>query len=258
MLKAGDTVSWDIPSPAHNFVAEELPLDILFEDEYFLLLNKPAGMLVHPVRNEQTGTIANAVLGYYRRIDYKGGFHPVHRIDRNTSGALLVAKTAEGQHLLSTCDNQKKLGREYLAIVRQEPNLLLGGECFMNRAKHNFIVDAPIARIDGVRHGIDFAHGKCACTHVEILCENADGYKLLRLTLDTGRTHQIRVHMAHIGMPLTGDALYGDDMGIALRQMLHSTKIIFTHPFSGEKICVAAPLPQDFTNVLRKTGLQEQ
>ena len=260
MLKPGDVVSWDLPTPNHSFIAEDLPLDVLFEDEYFLIVNKPPAMLVHPVRQEQTGTVANAVLGYYRRTNGEGGFHPVHRIDRNTSGALLMAKTAEGQHLLSTCATKKKVLREYFAVARQLP-AVSGNDSFcvngVSGTECGFVVNAPIARIEGVRHGVDFVCGKQACTHGEVLRKTVDGYRLLRLNLDTGRTHQIRVHMAYIGMPLAGDELYGGDMSMAFRQMLHSAKIMFTHPFYGENICVTAPWPQDFADVLHKTGLKK-
>ncbi len=237
MLKGGDRVSYSLPDATPSFAAEDLPLDIIFEDEYFLILNKPAPQLVHPVKKEQRGTVANAVLGYYQKTNQPCGFHPVHRLDRNTTGVLLIAKSPEMQHIMST-KNGKKFSREYLAAARGIISPPQG------------IIDAPIARAEGVRHIVS-SEGKPAQTAYQTMAF-VGGLSLLRLKLFTGRTHQIRVHLAYKHCPLLGDELYNENFAAPIfngqvfrRQALHAFGLTFIHPVKGEFMDFRAELPPD-------------
>ena len=230
-IKSGDELCWHLAEES-RIASENIPLDILYEDAALLIVNKPAGMLVHPTGGEYSHTLANAVLFHYEAHGEKHAFHPVHRLDRQTSGLVLIAKEAHVQHLLSAPDKMS-MERIYLAIIEGAPPEPCG------------TIDAPIARRPGsIIERMVSSAGQPAVTHYETLCTK-NGLSLLSLRLETGRTHQIRVHLAHIGYPLLGDDLYGGTKERISRQALHATRLCLRHPFSGKTVAVTAALPRD-------------
>ena len=254
-LKEGDTVEIKIPEPEpYEAVAEDIPLDIVYEDEDVIVINKPSGMVVHPAPGNYTGTLVNALLYHCRdSLSGIGGvMRPgiVHRIDKDTSGLLVVAKNDPSHKNLSEQLEHHGVVREYHAIVR-------GGF-----KSDTGTVDAPIGRhpVDRKRMAVltsPDAHAKDAVTHYEVL-ERYGESSYLKLYLETGRTHQIRVHMSHLGHPLLGDEVYTstktrfEKLHPALfdGQMLHAKRLSFIHPRTGEKIEVECELPQNFLRAL--------
>ncbi len=241
LLHGGDVLSYDLPPAAQDILPEQIPLDIRYEDEDLLIVNKPAGMLVHPTPSCIRGTLANALLGLYRSRGLDTAFHCVHRLDRLTSGLILAAKRPEIQHLLSTKDG-KLFHREYLAIAEGVLEPPEG------------TIDAPIARSpDSIITRRVAPEGKPAVTRYrteKVWEREGQRYSLLRLSLVTGRTHQIRVHLSHLGHPLLGDDLYGGSRALIQRQALHAARISLTHPLSGQPIDIHAELPRDMQRLL--------
>ena len=236
MLHTGDLISYELPVIS-SVVPEQLPLSIVYEDEDLLVLDKPAGQLVHPTTREAHGTVANAVLGLYAARGSRLDFHPCHRLDRNTTGLLLIAKHPEIQYQIA---KQNTLTRAYLALIE---GLLTPTEG---------TVDAPIARaLPSIILRRVSPDGKPARTHYKT--ERTDGkYTLLRLHLETGRTHQIRVHLAHLGHPLLGDDLYGGSTELIARHALHSAQLTLTHPRTHENLTVTSPLPEDMARIISR------
>jgi len=231
-----------------------IPLTVVYEDEHYLVVDKPAGLLVHPTSLQPGGTLADAVrhyLGAKNGAPLSGpgpGFYPVHRLDRRTSGLILIAKNPLAQHLL-TSGQQRRLNRRYLGIA---------AGCIREDAGR---IDAPIARRPGsIIERMVHASGQTAITHFRVLRrfaapaagEAAGAATLLELELETGRTHQIRVHLAHIGHPLLGDDLYGGPAGLIGRQALHAHRLSFAHPWQDRPIELAAPLPPDMRELVTK------
>lgn len=235
MLRAGDIVSYELPIIS-SVIPEQLPLAIVYEDEDLLVLDKPAGQLVHPTTREAHGTVANAVLGLYEARSMPLDFHPCHRLDRNTTGLLLIAKHPEVQYQIA---KQDALVREYLALIEGSLTPAEG------------TINAPIARaLPSIILRCVSPDGKPARTHYRT--ERTDGrHSLLRLRLETGRTHQIRVHLAHLGHPLLGDDLYGGSMDEITRHALHSARLTLTHPRTGEHLTIETPLPMDMAHIVR-------
>lgn len=237
LLEAGDrlTVHLTEKQGSGSIVPVPMKLNILFEDEHILIVNKPAGMPVHPSQGNYGNTLANGIAAYMEEKGVDFVFRAVNRLDRDTSGLLVIAK-----HMLSSCilSDQVKdhtIHREYAAIVcgRTEPH---GTIC------------APIARKDGstIERIVDEEHGESAVTHYQTIAYDPEtDLSSIRLLLETGRTHQIRVHMKHIGHPLPGDFLYNPDYRHIGRQALHSAYLRFTHPITGEWMEFYAPLPED-------------
>ena len=233
MLKDGDWIAYDLPIVS-SVIPESLPLSIIYEDDDLLVLDKPAGQLVHPTTKETHGTMANAVRGYYAACGVHLDFHPCHRLDRNTSGLLLIAKHPEVQYQIM---RQNALRREYLALI--EGTIMPPAGC----------IDAPIARaLPSIILRCVAEDGKPARTHYETQRTNGN-YSLLRLWLDTGRTHQIRVHLAHCGHPLLGDDLYGGTTEPIARHALHSAHLTLVHPRTKEVLILTAPLPRDMAQI---------
>ena len=221
---------------------QQIPLAICYEDEDLLVIDKPAGMPVHPSAAHQRDTLANAVTGYYRAKGEIRPFRCINRLDADTSGLIIVAKNMLSAALLGKAMQQRMIRREYLAVVC---GTLTGSGT----------VHAPIARVKpgDVRRQVDFLCGDDAITHYKSLLCHAP-YSLLSLHLETGRTHQIRVHMASIGHPLLGDAVYGPaKCPYKLQgQTLHAGILGFVHPRTGEYMEFSAPLPEYFEELLRK------
>lgn len=217
----------------------ELPLDIIYEDEDLLVINKPADMPIHPSLNNYENSLANALAWYFAKQNKPFVFRCINRLDRDTSGLTIVAKHMLSGGILSSMVAERAIHREYLAIVRGHISPESG------------TIDAPIGRKGDsiIERQIDYVGGERAVTHYA-LKEYKNGHSLLSIHLETGRTHQIRVHMKHIGFPLIGDYLYNPDMEYMTRQALHSHRLQFTHPITGESMDFTAPLPVDMLKVL--------
>lgn len=251
-LSDGDEVIICIPDPVpYEAKAENIPLDIIYEDEDLLVVNKPKGMVVHPAAGNYDGTLVNALL--YHCGDSLSGINGVlrpgivHRIDKDTSGLLIVAKNDHAHKLLAEQIKAHSFTREYEAIV------------FGNLKNDEGTVDAPIGRhpVDRKKMCITPKNSKNAVTHYHVL-ERLKGYTYIRCMLETGRTHQIRVHMASLGHPVSGDTVYGvkNEKVPFTGQCLHARKIGFVHPSSGEYIEFTSPLPDYFEQFLSKLRRQ--
>lgn len=218
---------------------EDMKLDIVYEDEDILIINKPSGIPTHPSQGHFTGTLANGVAAHYIKNGEEHTFRAVNRLDKDTSGLMCVAKNSYSHARLVSGIKNSSLRRKYRAIVIGTPD-----DCG--------VIDAPIDREDGLKRCVADT-GKNAVTHYRLL-ESHGGYSLVELELETGRTHQIRVHMAYIGHPLLGDWLYGkEDKELFLRQALHSSYLELIHPVTFEKLCFCAELPDDMREFLIKT-----
>ena len=233
------TVHIQEPESSPNIPPVKLPLDIVYEDEDIVVVNKPAGMPVHPSLNNYENSLANGLMYYYQEQGKPFIFRCTNRLDRDTSGLTVVAKHMVSSSILSSMGMRHEITREYLAIVR---GVLKPSEG---------TIDAPIGRTGSsmIERKIDFENGERAVTHYRAIKEQ-NGHSLISLILETGRTHQIRVHMKYIGHPLVGDYLYNPDMEYIDRQALHSHRLSFTHPVTGEKMEFTAPLPADMRKIL--------
>lgn len=277
-VHAGEGVTVLVPPPAPpGLEPEEIDLSIPYEDEHLLVVDKPAGLVTHPARGHATGTLVHGLLG--RQI--AGGEHPqrpgiVHRLDRDTSGLLIVARDEETHRRLTRMLTERRIKRTYVALVHGLFETSTG------------TIEAPVGRDASQRKKMAVAYGagRDAVTHFRVVkswpgrggagvpagetgegggeregrerggAEVEEGLTLLEISLETGRTHQIRVHLAAIGHPVAGDRVYGrrrDVLGIG-RQFLHAAKLAFKHPVTGENIEVEAPLPPDLEAALRRLG----
>ncbi len=240
-LSSGDTLIIHIQETecSEKIPPAKIPLNIVYEDEDIIIINKPAGMPIHPSMNNYTNSMANGLAWYYKEQDKPFIFRCCNRLDRDTSGLTVVAKHLVSGNILSTMVRRREIHREYLAISRGEVTPRSG------------TITAPLARKPGtiIERTVDFEHGEKAITHYQVV-EVKNGHSLVSLQLETGRTHQIRIHMKYIGYPLIGDYLYNPDMELISRQALHSHKLSFSHPITGEAIEFTAPLPEDMKRVL--------
>lgn len=253
-LTAGDELTIKITEneSSENIVPIPLPLEILYEDEDLLVLNKPAGMPIHPSQNNHDNSLANALAWHYQKLGQPFVFRCINRLDRDTSGLTIVAKHMVSAGILGSYVANKSalsvtdssipaagLTREYLAISK--------GEVIPPQGT----IDVPLGRKPGsiIERCVDFENGEKAVTHYQVLSVK-NGHSLLSLTLETGRTHQIRIHMKHLGFPLIGDYLYNPDMTLISRQALHSHRLRFQHPITHETMEFTAPLPADMQKVL--------
>lgn len=240
-LKAGDRLLVRIQETesSRNIPPVCAPLSIVYEDEDLIVVNKPAGMPIHPSLNNYTNSLANALAWYYQQQGKPFIFRCCNRLDRDTSGLTVVAKHLVSGNILSTMTKKKEVRREYLAVVRG------------HIVPESGIISAPLARKGGtiIERVVDFDRGEPAVTHYHLVRE-ANGHSLVALQLETGRTHQIRIHLKHLGFPLVGDYLYNPDMEYISRQALHSFRLSFPHPITGEAMDFTAPLPEDMRNIL--------
>jgi 23S rRNA pseudouridine1911/1915/1917 synthase len=241
-LAGGEHLEFDTPErPPTELAPEEMELRIAFEDEHLVVVDKPAGLVVHPAPGHATGTLVHGLLAH----DVAGGDADrpgiVHRLDRDTSGLMVVARSEEAHQRLQALVRRRELERHYLALVVGRPRSRRGR------------IEAPIGRDrrDPMRHSLDTETPRDAVTHFEVV-ELLPSHALLDVKLETGRTHQIRVHLAAIDLPVAGDAVYGRPHELGLqRQFLHAARLTFTHPFSGEGIQVESPLPEDLQTAAR-------
>lgn len=258
-LRAGDEISGQIPPPEPvRFTAEPIPLDILFEDEYLIAVNKPAGMVVHPAPGHYSGTLVNALLHHCPDIEGSstGKLRPgiVHRLDKDTSGTLVIAKTPASLENLAMQFKMRDVKKKYLAIVCGSPK---------NNSGH---ITLPIGRHPVLRKkmSVTSKHLRSAETFWTVH-KRFEGASLLTINIKTGRTHQIRVHCRAISHPVIGDPIYGSPKRIKAlpepaatfartlkRQMLHAKSLEFTHPVSKKKIRVQSPMPEDMENMILK------
>lgn len=244
-LKPNDTVEISLPPPAPiEAEPENIPLDIVYEDDWLMVVNKPRGMVVHPAAGNETGTLVNAALYHAKGSlsGINGSMRPgiVHRIDKDTTGLLVIAKNDEAHKSLTSQLADRSLSRIYKALVNG--NVLDDGGT----------VNAPIARSDKDRKKMAVTEGGRKAVTDYTVTERFGEYTLVQCKLRTGRTHQIRVHMKHIGHSLVGDKAYGiKNERFALEgQLLHAEKISFIHPATGERAEFSCPLPEDFEHVL--------
>ena len=248
ILKKGDVVKVSIPEPQKIEVKpEKIHLDIIYEDKDIIVVNKERGMVVHPSFGNNTGTLVNALLEHCKNSlsDINGIIRPgiVHRIDKDTTGLLIVAKNNVAHEVLSEMLKEHLVKRVYYAIV--------DGVIVENLGE----IDAPIGRhnFDRKKMAVNTGKGKKAITHFEVI-ERFSRCTYIRLKLETGRTHQIRVHMAYIGHPVWGDPVYGKKVkGKEFKgQLLHAGELEFNHPVKNDKMLLKAPLPQDFDEALKE------
>jgi len=246
-LTGGESVEFEPPpAPKSTLEPEAMDLAVPYEDEHLLIVDKPAGLVVHPAPGHASGTLVHGLLAH----DVEGGDEPdrpgiVHRLDRDTSGLLVVARSPEAHRRLQELVRVRALTREYLALVVGRPR------------SHKGTIDAPIGRDrnDAQRHSLDTDTPREAVTHFEV-AELLPRHALLRVTLETGRTHQIRVHLQAIELPVAGDPTYGRPGELGLqRQFLHAARLAFDHPFTGERVDVRSPLPADLEPALAAARL---
>jgi 23S rRNA pseudouridine1911/1915/1917 synthase len=238
-LAGGEEIEADLPEPARALEAEDVGLRIAYEDEHLMVVDKPAGVVVHPAAGHTTGTLVHGVLAHGASGGEQGRPGIVHRLDRDTSGLLVVARSDEAHRRLKDMARRRELERTYLALVRGRPRSRAGR------------IDAAIGRDrrDPTRQSLTTDTPRNAVTYFELV-EQLGEHALLRVRLETGRTHQIRVHLAAIGLPVLGDAVYGAPDPVLGRQFLHAARLAFTHPFTGERVEIESPLPADLAGYL--------
>lgn len=245
-IEAGDFIEVEIPKPEKATIkGENIPLNIIFEDERLIVVDKPAGMVVHPALGNYSGTLVNALLYHTDKLSASGDGRPgiVHRLDKDTSGLLIVAKDEMAHSFLARQFDKRTTDKRYITVVEGVVQL------------DNGIIEYPIGRHprDRKKMSVKFSEAKSAVTRYKVL-ERFKDKTLLEIKPETGRTHQIRVHMAYIGHPVAGDKTYGikkKDVPIA-RQALHAAEISFLHPTTKERVRFKSPLPPDLTGLIAK------
>ena len=241
-LAGGEELEFEAPAPVTStLVPEEMDLRVPYEDEHLLVVDKPAGLVVHPAPGHAQGTLVHGLLAY----DVEGGDEPerpgiVHRLDRDTSGLMVVARSPEAHRRVQELVQEREVTLEYLALVVGRPRSQRG------------TIEAPIGRDrrDAMRHSLDTDTPRDAVTHFEVE-ELLPRHALLRVGLETGRTHQIRVHLAAVDLPGAGDPMYGraGELGLE-RQFLHAARLAFPHPVTGAAVEVSSPLPPELETAL--------
>ncbi len=242
---AGDVISVDLPEEKSDFPPEDIPIDPVYEDDDLLIINKQPGIIVHPTKGHPVHTIANGLMKYMADTGQSFKIRFVNRLDMDTTGLLIVAKNSHAQDDLTKQMKANATEKRYIAIA----NGII--------EEDSFTIDLPIGRPDPerVERGVMKEGGYPSVTHVKVLQRfpKDGGHTLVELLLETGRTHQIRVHMSHIGHPLTGDSLYGGEAPELIgRQALHACMLSFRHPATGEKMIIEAPIPDDLKEVMEK------
>ncbi len=238
----GDVIGIRLPEETSDFPPEDIPIDVLFEDDDLLIINKQPGIIVHPTKGHPTSTIANGIMKYMLDTDQSFKIRFANRIDMDTSGIVICCKNANAQNDISSQMRSQTVVKKYIAIVHGSVD------------RDEFTIDLPVGREsqETIRRSVMYEGGKDAVTDVKVLRRYAD-YTLVELSLHTGRTHQIRVHLSHIGHPIIGDSLYdGDAPGLIDRQALHAYRISFLHPVSKERIEIEAPFPKDIETAIAK------
>ncbi|AJD90740.1 RNA pseudouridine synthase [Jeotgalibacillus malaysiensis] len=241
----GDKVKIYFPpeTRSDSLIPEDLSLEVLYEDSFLIAVYKPAGMNTIPSRDAQTGSLANALAGYYDKHAIAAGIHIATRLDKDTSGVVLAAKYAHIHHLVSEMQQANLVNREYIGIAEGHVS------------EDDGTIDQPIARKpDSIITRMVDSQGRRAITHYKKLAEG-DRHTMLSFKLETGRTHQIRVHTSWLGYPLAGDDLYGGTCELISRQALHCKKLLLPHPVTRTELTIESPLPGDLTLLMKKTGM---
>lgn len=240
ILHTGDVLTLNLieNESSENIVPTNLPLEIVYEDDDILVINKNSNTPIHPSQGNYNNTLANAVAYYFREKGEAFTYRCINRLDRDTTGLLILAKHMHSASILSNMVQKREIHREYLAIAT-------------GIVPQTGTIVAPIARVDGstIERCVNEEYGEYACTYYKTLLQK-NGYSLVSLNLETGRTHQIRVHMKHIGHPLPGDFLYNPNYTVINRQALHSHKLSFKHPITGEMMEFIAELPDDMKKII--------
>lgn len=241
-LGTGDILTVRLPeeTSSETIVPTEIPLDIVYEDDDFMVINKQANLPIHPSQGNYDNTLANGIAWYFAQKGEPFVYRVINRLDRDTTGLLILAKHALSACILSDMVRNRQIHRTYLAAA--------SGNMFLTFPNGNGLIDAPIARVDGstIERQVDFSRGETARTHFKVLSYQPDtNASLVELKLETGRTHQIRVHMKYLGFPLFGDFLYHPDYRYIKRQSLHSWKLEFSHPITHVPMQFEAPVPKD-------------
>jgi 23S rRNA pseudouridine1911/1915/1917 synthase len=239
LVRGGDLIAVDLDLDERSeILPEAVPLEIVYEDEDLLVVDKPAGMPVHPAKRCQTGTLANAVAHYWRQSGYSALFRPINRLDKETSGLVLIGKSQYAHQSIFRQQKERRVERRYLALV----------EGVVEREQGR--IEAPIIRLeDRSRKRTVSPAGQPAATNYTVQ-ERYPRHTFLQLRPETGRTHQIRVHLSFIGHPVCGDDLYGRTSPLIARQALHAGEISFLHPRTGLPLALTAPLPGDMRAAL--------
>jgi len=245
-VKTDDEVTFELPESVEpDIEPENIPLDVLYEDKDVIVVNKPKGMVVHPAAGHYSGTLVNALMHHCGKdlSGINGVMRPgiVHRIDMDTTGSIIVCKNDKAHNSIAQQLKEHSINRRYHAI------------CYGVLKEDEGTIDQPIGRhpVERKKMAINVKNGKEAVTHFRVL-KRFSGYTYIECVLETGRTHQIRVHMKHLGYPLIGDYIYNQDFEYMSRQALHSYKLVFTHPVTCEKMEFVCEIPQDFRDVLGK------
>ena len=249
-LRLGEDVAWQRgPEPSVTLTAEDVPYDIVYEDDWLLVVDKPAGVVVHPAPGHEHGTLAQGLVEHGARGGHELRPGIVHRLDKDTSGLLVVAKGDHAYQALVAAMERRDIKRVYVTLLRGD------------LPQDDGTIDAPIGRHvrDRKRMSLHSTRARRAVTHFRVL-GRAPGFTLVRVQLETGRTHQIRVHFAALGYPVAGDAQYGgrerpESLG---RQFLHAAQLAFPHPEDGRQMSFASPLPADLSAFLAAQGFPAQ
>lgn len=246
-LKGNEIITVNVPENEELKVdAEDIPIEIVYEDEYLVIINKEPGMCVHPANGHLNGTLVNAVLYHIKGLSGINGIaRPgiVHRLDMDTSGLIIVAKTDEAHHKLVGMFQDKSIKKTYVALLKGKMN------------KKSGRVETLIGRhpVERKKMAVVEKNGKIAITNYEVM-EDTNINTLVKVGIETGRTHQIRVHMKYLGYPIDGDEVYGRG-GIAKRQMLHAYQLEFRHPVTGKEMEIIGKVPEDFVETMKKMGI---
>ena len=245
-LKGNEIVEVKIPEEeTPELKPENIPIDIVYEDEYIAVINKTSNMTVHPAQNIYTGTLVNALLYHFKSLSNinEDNIRPgiVHRLDKDTSGLIIIAKTNEAHERLVEMFQSKNMKKTYIAVCK-------GNFSQKSGRIENLIGRDPYER---KRMAVVETNGKPAITNYEVIDEVQD-FSLMKVNIETGRTHQIRVHMKFLNHPILGDSTYGSPSKLAERQMLHAYILEFIHPVTKESIKVKGKLPEDFENIIKK------
>ena len=250
LVRTGEQVSWQAPpEPESQLTAEDVPFEVVYQDDWLLVVDKPAGVVVHPAPGHEHGTLAQGLVAEGARGGHESRPGIVHRLDKDTSGLLIVARRDDAYRALVAAMERRDIHRTYIALLKGD------------LPQDEGTIDAPIGRHlrDRKRMSLHTAVGKRAVTHFHVL-GRAGGFTLTRVRLETGRTHQIRVHFSALGYPVAGDVQYGRPPrpeGLE-RQFLHAARLAFPHPEDGREISCASPLPPDLSAFLEALGLPPQ
>lgn len=241
-LKTGDQVTINFPKEVSNFVAQDIPIEIIYEDEDLLMVNKQAGIVCHPTKGHPGNTVSNGLQHYMDTSNKEFKIRFINRLDMDTSGVLAIAKNSHSQDSVVKQMQKNNVEKKYLAVVKGIIKEDLG------------TINEPIGQPDPllVQRGV-VEGGDESTTHFKVVSRYPKGYTLVELLLETGRTHQIRVHLLHIGHPIVGDHLYGENEPFLIeRQALHALSLSFEHPVTGKSMVFQAQLPEDMESLIEK------